>query len=47
MPDFEVVGTSLEPLDDEGFRELARDGCREFAHDGIEPRRRSRPSPRA
>jgi glucose-6-phosphate 1-dehydrogenase len=29
-PPFEVVGTSLEDLDDESFRELARQACREF-----------------
>ncbi len=36
VPDLEVVGTSLEQLDDDGFRELARDCCREFAHDGLD-----------
>jgi glucose-6-phosphate 1-dehydrogenase len=33
VPELEVVGTSLEPLDDDAFRELAREACREFAHD--------------
>jgi glucose-6-phosphate 1-dehydrogenase len=32
IPEYEIVGTSLEQLDDEGFRELAREACREFAH---------------
>jgi glucose-6-phosphate 1-dehydrogenase len=36
VPDLEVVGISLEQLDDDGFRELARDCCREFAHDGLD-----------
>ena len=35
MPEFRVVGISLEELDDEGFRELAGDACREFAHHGF------------
>jgi glucose-6-phosphate 1-dehydrogenase len=32
LPEFAIVGTSLEELDDEGFRDLARKACREFAH---------------
>jgi len=28
---FEVVGSSLEPLDDDGFRRVAREACDEFA----------------
>ncbi len=30
MPGYRVVGTSLEDLDDEAFRELALDACEEF-----------------
>src|ERR671910_3460111 len=30
MPEFRVVGTSLEDLDDHGFREFARQACEEF-----------------
>jgi glucose-6-phosphate 1-dehydrogenase len=30
VPECRIVGTSLDDLDDEGFRRLARDGCREF-----------------
>ncbi len=30
MPGYRVVGTSLEDLDDEGFRRLANDACEEF-----------------
>src|SRR6202000_1012638 len=30
LPDFQIVGTSLEDLDDEGFRRLARGACDEF-----------------
>ena len=37
MPEFELVGTSLEPLDDEGFRELARTACSEFSRAGVDP----------
>jgi glucose-6-phosphate 1-dehydrogenase len=32
MPDFAVVGTSLEALDDDGFRQLARRALEEFGH---------------
>jgi glucose-6-phosphate 1-dehydrogenase len=31
MPDFAVVGTSLDDLDDEGFREFGTQACEEFA----------------
>jgi glucose-6-phosphate 1-dehydrogenase len=31
MPAFRIVGTSLEELDDDGFRALARQACGEFA----------------
>ena len=34
MPDFRIVGTSLEQLGDEGFRELARQACGEFMRHG-------------
>lgn len=30
MPAFRIIGTSLEDLDDEGFRSLTRTACREF-----------------
>ncbi len=36
MPDFRVVGVSIEDLDDEGFRDLAADACRQFAHDAFD-----------
>jgi glucose-6-phosphate 1-dehydrogenase len=32
MPEFAVVGTSLEELGDDGFRDLARAACDEFGH---------------
>src|SRR3569623_2351119 len=32
MPEFRAVATSLEDLDDEGFRELARDSCKHARH---------------
>jgi glucose-6-phosphate 1-dehydrogenase len=35
MPEFAVVGTSLEELDDEGFREFARQACREFCRRSV------------
>lgn len=35
-PPFEVVGTSLEELDDEGFRQLASQAIREFSHRQLE-----------
>jgi len=31
LPECRIVGTSLEPLDPEGFREFARGACREFS----------------
>ena len=31
LPECRIVGTSLEPLDDEGFREFARSACEEFS----------------
>ncbi len=42
LPDFRVVGTSLDPLDDEGFRKLARQACDEFARPGISDLQRAR-----
>jgi glucose-6-phosphate 1-dehydrogenase len=35
LPDFRVVGTSLDDLDDEGFRNHARSACEEFARGGV------------
>src|SRR6201995_1021658 len=32
MPEFRVIGVSIEDLDDEGFREFAGAACREFGH---------------
>ena len=32
MPEFRIVGTSLDDLDDDVFRKLARQACDEFAH---------------
>jgi glucose-6-phosphate 1-dehydrogenase len=32
LPDCRIVGTSLDELDDEGFRQLAHEGCKEFGH---------------
>ncbi len=37
IPECRIVGTSLDPLDDEGFRELARSACVEFARIGVTP----------
>jgi glucose-6-phosphate 1-dehydrogenase len=37
MPEFRVVGTSLEDLDDHGFREFARQACEEFTRHPIGP----------
>jgi glucose-6-phosphate 1-dehydrogenase len=31
MPDFAVIGTSLDDLDDDGFRDLGRQACEEFS----------------
>jgi glucose-6-phosphate 1-dehydrogenase len=36
MPDFRVVATSMEELDDEGFRKLAQ-GATDFARHSVEP----------
>ncbi|MGH9087595.1 MAG: glucose-6-phosphate dehydrogenase [Acidimicrobiales bacterium] len=33
LPEFRVIGTSLDELDDEGFRAFALTACREFAGD--------------
>jgi glucose-6-phosphate 1-dehydrogenase len=30
LPDFQVVGTSLDQIDEDAFRELAKEACREF-----------------
>src|ERR687894_161448 len=30
MPDFRVIGSSLEEMDDDGFREMAGGACQEF-----------------
>jgi glucose-6-phosphate 1-dehydrogenase len=35
LPECRIVGTSLDDLDDEGFRELARKACLEFARPGM------------
>jgi glucose-6-phosphate 1-dehydrogenase len=37
MPEFAIVGTSLEETDDEGFRQVARPACEEFSRHPIEP----------
>jgi glucose-6-phosphate 1-dehydrogenase len=37
LGDFEVVGTSLEPLTDDQFRQLAREACQRFGHGTVEP----------
>ncbi len=37
MPQFELVATSLERLDDERFRAIAREACEEFSRDALEP----------
>ncbi len=37
LHDFEVVGTALEPLDDAGFRDLAREACKRFGHGSVDP----------
>src|SRR5918996_4571719 len=37
ISDFAVVGTSLEDLDDEGFREFAKRDCRELARHPVTP----------
>ncbi|MCW3037551.1 MAG: glucose-6-phosphate dehydrogenase [Actinobacteria bacterium] len=35
LPECQIVGTSLDPLDDEGFRSFVRGACDEFARHGI------------
>src|SRR5271156_6357687 len=35
LPEFRIVGTSLDDLDDEGFRNFARGALDEFAHHGV------------
>jgi glucose-6-phosphate 1-dehydrogenase len=37
MPEFAVVGTSLEALDDDGFRGVAKQAFDEFAHRRVSP----------
>jgi glucose-6-phosphate 1-dehydrogenase len=37
MSDYRIVGTSLEDLDDEAFRNLARRACEEFSRHPIDP----------
>jgi glucose-6-phosphate 1-dehydrogenase len=37
LGEFEVVGVSLEPLDDEAFRERAREACERFGHGLADP----------
>src|SRR5471032_2513816 len=35
LPEYRIVGTSLDDLDDDGFRSYARGALDEFAHHGI------------
>src|SRR5438093_5484367 len=35
LPECRILGTSLDELDDDGFRDLARKACDEFAQPGI------------
>ena len=37
IPDCRIIGTSLEDLDDEGFRALATDACAEFGRKVTDP----------
>jgi glucose-6-phosphate 1-dehydrogenase len=37
MPDFAVVGTSLDEMDDDGFREFGVQACQEFARRAVRP----------
>jgi glucose-6-phosphate 1-dehydrogenase len=37
MPEFRIVGTSLEELDADDFRELAKQACEEFARHPVSP----------
>ena len=41
MPEYRIVGASLDAIDDEGFRAVADRACREFGHGGatVEERR--------
>jgi glucose-6-phosphate 1-dehydrogenase len=39
VPDCRIVGTSLDDLDDESFRTLARKACEEFSHHGVDHHR--------
>jgi len=36
LGDYEVVGTSLEPLTDDEFRDLARQACQRFGHGSVD-----------
>src|SRR5918996_1352504 len=45
ISDFAVVGTSLEHLDDDGFRELAKRDCGEFARHPVSPDEREASGP--
>jgi glucose-6-phosphate 1-dehydrogenase len=35
LPEFRLVGVSLDPFDDHSFRDFARKGCEEFARNGM------------
>jgi glucose-6-phosphate 1-dehydrogenase len=35
LPECRIIGTSLDDLDDEGFRSLARNACEKFAHGNV------------
>src|SRR5690349_13369558 len=37
MPEFAVIGTSLDDLDDDGFREFGKEACHEFARHDVSP----------
>jgi len=37
VPTCRIIGTSLDPLDDEGFRNLAQTACKEFASRAVTP----------
>ncbi len=37
LPDFRVVGTALDDLDDEGFRDVAREALRDFGRRPVTP----------
>ena len=36
LPEYRIIGTSLDDLDDEGFREFAHKACVEFVVDGVD-----------